>query len=426
MHESELIQLIQYSFLLILFLFLSAFFSGSETAFFSLNSLEREKLRSVSGKVKKRFIDLFFLSPDRVLITILTGNMIVNVFATDLFTSTISEILGTKISGIDPELVSILFMTPLVLLFGEMIPKNVVVRHPLYFSKLSLIPLYFFNLVFTPITGILNKLRHKLLKRITENNIKDESYNHSLISSAMKVGFKRGIINKYELDLLESYLEFRNKIAEDVMIPRTEILGVEVYKDIDEIFHMITENDRYLKSPYMYVYEKDFDHLLGYIDIKDFLPYKYGLKKKQPLKDHVKPFYSIPKSKKLKDLLVELRKENTEAALAIDEYGGTAGIVTFQIIIQDILDYFYSSEEDSIIKISDNRFSLPATVEIERLEDIFGVTFHTKSRTVSGLIIENLGEIPEKGRVVNISGLRFKVLKVDKTRILHVEVEREQ
>lgn len=418
--------LVIYSLFLVLFLLLSAFFSGSETAFFSLNSLEREKLKSVRGKWKEKIVLLFFQSPDRLLVTVLTGNMFVNVFATDYFTSTITEYVSSQIPFIDSELFSILIMIPLILLFGEMTPKNVAVRHPLAFSRFSIIPLYVFHLLFFPITALLNIIRYKILKRIPVKKKQDEYSKDTLISFAMKVGHKRGFINKYELDVLESYLEFRNKTAHDVMIPRTDISGVDVSTPIETLFNSISkEMENILSESFIYVYKHDYDHLIGYIDTRDLLPIKYGIKQKVPIKTLVKPFYSIPESKNLSDLTRELREQNNEVALVIDEYGGTAGIVTFQNIITDLLDYFFTSEKDVITEISPGHYSLPGTVQTGTLEDFFNVEFNSENRTVSGMIMAHLGEIPASGTKIEVSGILFTVCKAGKTKIIQLQATKE-
>jgi CBS domain containing-hemolysin-like protein len=240
------------------------------------------------------------------------------------------------------------------------------------------------------------------------------------------VGHERGFINKYELDVMESYLEFRNKTAYDVMIPRTEISGIEVSTTINALFDNISkENSHILSGSFIYVYKHDYDHLVGYIDVRDLLPIKYGIKKKVPLKSLVKPFYSIPDSKNLSDLTRELREQNSEVALVIDEYGGTAGIVTFQNIIADLLDYFYTTGKDVIEEISPGHFSLPGTVETGTLEDFLNVEFGTEKRTVSGMIMEHLGEIPAVGTTVNIAGILFTVCKAGKTRIIQLRATKE-
>jgi putative hemolysin len=413
--------LIIYSLFLVLFLFLSAFFSGSETAFFSLNSLEREKMKPVQGKCKGKIVRLFFTSPDTLLVTILTGNMIVNIFATDFFASTVTGYVVSQLPFIDPEVFSILVMIPLILLFGEMTPKNIAVRHPLAFARLSILPLYFFHLLFLPITGLLNIIRFKILKRIPVKKKQDDHPRDSLISFAMKVGHERGFISKYELDVLESYLEFRNKSACDVMIPRTEISGIEASTPLNVLFDIIAqENSKILSGSFIYVYKQDYDHLTGYIDIRDLLPIKYGIQKSVHVRKLIKPFYKIPDSKNLSDLTRELREKNHEVALVIDEYGGTAGIVTFQNIITDLLDYFYTSAKDMIEEISHGVYSLPGTVETGILEDLFHVHLPTEKRTVSGMIMEHLGEVPARGTQVTIEGILFTVCKPGKTKIIQL------
>jgi putative hemolysin len=429
MEEDSFLQLVVSGILLVLFLILSAFFSGTETAFFSLNSLEREKLKGTKGRWGKKIIELFFSSPDRILITILTGNMIVNIFATDVFALSLSQAIVRRFPCIESDLFSIVVMTLIILLFGEMTPKNIAVRHPLAFAHFSLVPLSLFYRFFIPLTVIFNLIRSKVLVCVPTKNLKDETKKKALIGFAMKVGFQGGLIKKYELDLLESYLDFIDKTAIDVMIPRTEIHGVDISTGIEGVLSLISYGAAKPAGSFLYVYSNDFDHPVGYIEIKDLLPYRYhvkNVKKSGLLKTLVRPFYTIPGSKNLGELTRELRHANSTVALVVDEFGGTAGIVTFQTIVQDILDYFYSSEKDSIVHIGDNRYSIPGSIEIETLEDFFGVSFPSESRTVSGMIINILGEIPEQGVSIQVSAIHFTVRKAGKNRIVRLEAWREK
>ncbi|MBN1698679.1 MAG: HlyC/CorC family transporter [Spirochaetales bacterium] len=424
MEEGNIIDFLVSLILLVLFMILSSFFSGTETAFFSLNSLEREKLRGIKGKWNKSVIELFFSSPDRILVTILTGNMIVNIFATDIFALSFSEMIVERIPFMDSELFSVVVMTLIILLFGEMTPKNLAIRHPLAFAQSSLIPLSFFTKLFLPLTCIFNFMRSKILMSLPAKNSQDDTKKKALIGFAMKVGFQGGLITKYELDILESYLDFIDKTAADVMIPRTEIRGIDISTEIGHIFSLISEGKAKLDGSFLYVYQNDFDHPVGYIEIKDLLPLKYNVYPDEGgavLKSIVRPYYSVPGSKNLGELTRELRHSNSAVALVIDEFGGTSGIVTFKTIVQDLLDYFYSSEKDSILRIGDDLFSIPGSIEIETLENFFGVSFPSESRTISGMIIEKLGEIPEQGVSLDVSGIRFTVRKAGKNRIVRLE-----
>jgi len=420
---------------LILFLLFSAFFSGTEAAFFSLNNLEREHLRIRSKTRWKHFVEWIFSNTDLLLVTLLTGNTLVNVFATDFFATTVIDKI-LEILKIPPdqlifsfltlsEFLSIIIMTMLILIFGEMLPKNIAVRHPLAFSWFSLLPLFLIEKILKPFTLVLNILQTKIVNKLSGRiHTKDNAeLNHELLSLTVQIGYKEKILDKFELDLFESYIEFRNKTASEVMIPRTELTGIDISTSIEELFQ-ITAKRKIDDSYYIYVYNKNFDHLLGYINIRDLLPYKYGLKTGNSITELIKPFYSIPESKKLTTLSKEMRETNQEIAHVIDEYGGTAGIVTFQHLIQDVFEYFYVPDLDEIVFVNDGWYQVPGSVDLYRVEELLHVTFPGEMRTLSGMLIDYLGEIPEAGRNITIGNVEFRINKVLKNKIVLLEMKK--
>jgi putative hemolysin len=400
-------------------LLLSAYFSGTEAAFFSLSSLEQDSLKRRSGTKLAAILSRIFASPDDILITILTGNMFVNVFA-----SSFGEAIGERIFPFETEVFSIISMTVLLLIFGEMTPKNLAVRKAQVFSRFSAVPLHYLYLLFTPLRWFFNLFNRLVNLLLPQRDFAEQGAKHSIIRSAVQIGFKEGILDRSELDLVESFCDFREKQAEEVMNPRTEITGVEVSRRISDL---ITDNalmDESSVTALLPAYEQDLDHLVGYITFRDLLPYKFKFKTDARLSDVLKPVISVPSTKNCAELLVEMRESNSEMAVVIDEYGGTAGIVTFQDLIERLLGYFYPSGENQILELPEGRFRIAGHLKIEELSALLDQDILSDSHTVAGLVTDTLEEIPAVGTKLVIGRIEFTVKRISKTRILELEVRR--
>ncbi len=408
-------QLIILAFLLII----SAYFSGTEAAFFSLSSLEQDSLKRRSKHFLNRIMVRILSSPDEILITILTGNMFVNVIA-----STLAEVVGRRLFPGDSELYSIIAMTILLLLIGEMAPKNLAVRNSLRFSRAAAVPLYYIHRVLKPLRWFLNLFNILINRFFPLENINEKAAKQRLILSAVQIGFKEGILDHSELNLFESFFHFRNKSAVDVMIPRTQIKGIEISTPISQLIHRAGSLKNLSRSSLIPLFRQDMDHLVGFMDLKDLLPFKYGLKRGERLHAVVKHYISVPASKNCAELMVEMREANTEMALVVDEYGGTAGIITYQSLLEVLFSYFYPEGIEKAVEVSPGVYSVPGHLEIEDLMSLLKQNLPTEKRTVAGLITHQLEEIPEVGTKFIINQIEFTVCEIARNKILRVQVRR--
>ena len=400
--------------LLVLLLGFSAFFSGSETAFFSLNHLEREKLLAGSRGGRRSFISGVLSSPADILITILTGNMVVNLF--------FASLMDVFIRGLITQntwLYSILIGTLLVLVFGEMAPKNIAIKRSLPFFAHSTPVLMVIHRGLTPIRFVLTKLEGAIISFVTSKMKTDADAGRDLISSTFRIGLKRGIIHKSELSILESFLDFREKTAAEVMVPRTEMKAIDIATGIDQLLGSLDPGPGGLLP----VYRDDIDHIVGYINIRDLLPFKFKLETRKTLISLIKPVHAVPESKNLMDLLKEIMESRIDMALVVDEFGGTAGVVTYQTLVEDFLYFFYHPRED-FKRIGENTYIFPGNYDLDRVAEVLGTTLDAESRTISGYIIEILEDIPQKGKELHVDGLLFIVRAVSGRKVLEVEVRK--
>ncbi len=400
---------------LALLLALSAFFSGSETAFFSLNHLEKEKLLSGARGARRKFIRRVLSSPGEMLITILTGNMVVNLFFASLMDVTIRRFVTQN-----TWLYSIAIGTLLVLIFGEMAPKNIAIKQSLHFFSYSSRPLMVIHKILTPVRFALTRIEHGIVSFVTSRLRTDSEDTRDLISSTFRIGLQKGIIQKSEVSILESFLDFREKMAVDVMVPRTEIEAIDASTSVSRLLETVGPGLDGLFP----VYKEDVDHIIGYLNIRDLLPYRFGLDTpRKSLTSLIKDVHAVPESKNLMDLLREIMENRIEMALVIDEYGGTAGIVTFQNLVEDFLYFFYHPQEE-FTRIGENTYIFPGNYDLDRAAEILDTSVDAESRTISGYIIEMLEDIPQKGRELRIDGLLFIVRAVSRRKILEVEVRK--
>jgi len=401
---------------------LSAFFSGSEAALFSLSKIEQDALRRRGGARPTWVLERMLASPDDVLITILTGNMLVNVFA-----SALGEAIGRMIFPVEAELLSILTMTGLLLLVGEMAPKNFGVRYGLAFARFSAGPLFYLYHGLRPLRwflGVFGRLAGRLAPGRSAAG--SPARRPGIIRSAVHIGFKEGILDTSELHLVESFCDFQETQVEEVMTPRTEIGGIDLSSPFDP--HDASRGPELLQksggSSIVPAYIQDLDHIVGYIPLRDVLPLRFGLGPGRRAADLVRRCPSVPASKNCADLLREMREAGTEMAVVIDEYGGTAGVITFKGLVEELLGFFYPADETTLQQTGPDTYRAAGNLEIEALEKLLGRELDCESRTVAGLMIERLGELPAPGAVLHLEGVEIVAAKIAKNRILEIELRR--
>ncbi|TFH06472.1 MAG: HlyC/CorC family transporter [Spirochaetales bacterium] len=405
--RSFLVQIIILSILLLL----SAFFSGSETAFFSLDSLEKDSLRRRTSGRTGRFVKILFSQPDEVLVTILTGNMFVNIFA-----SSISEAVGSEIFQQSAEVLSIVTMTMILLIIGEMTPKNLAVRHSLRFSYFSARILPYIHLVFWPIARPLGIIRHAVLPAKLFHRGKDESRGEAVLS-AIRMGYQSNTIDESELRLLERFFRFREKTAADVMIPRVDCRPVDSAATVDQLLAMIAAGEIDGGSSLLPLYKSDVDHIAGYIRRSDLIPYRLDGLTHQHLFELERPIHAVPEGKGLQELMDEMSEMHAEMAVVVDEYGGTEGLVSFPTVMDYLFGDFMAVHDQPIHLVEEGTHRIAGGTELGEVEAVLRAEFQSESRTIGGLVIDVLGDLPKVGSSVVVSGYRFTVESVSRRRI---------
>ncbi len=411
---------------LIISFFLSAFFSGSEVALFSL---DRRKLKSElkEHSLIERYLKYLLDYPRRLLVTVLIGNTIVNVAAS---IAAVSLALDFSVhSGISANVVlsvQIILLTVLIILFGELLPKVWASKNSASFARAVAIPLYWISVLFFPVAETLTELIKILVSKLKFDKSKSVILAEE-ISDLAELGHERGTIIGEEHGLINSIVGFKKVAVHEVMTPRVDMISVSLSTSFDELLKIITGTG-HSRIP---LYEDDLDKILGIIYAKDILPYiKHSDMKKQLSLQSIarKPMF-IPRTKMINDLMHEFQEKKMHIAIVVDEYGGTAGLITLEDILEEIIGEIrdeYDKEENPVTKIGENQYLVLGKLSVYELNEMLNMDMSFQSgeyETVGGLVFNYAGHIPKEGYSFKLENYKFTVKEVSNKRIKKVMVE---
>ena len=408
------------AFVVVLFLLISsALVSGSEVAYFSLSPAELNKLRRSKIKIDQSVIRLLGI-PDRLLATILVANNFINisiVIISAFITSKLFNFSGPPALGF---IIQVVIITSLLLFFGEILPKIYASRYAVKFSKLMAKPLDISEKIFRPVNSFLIYSTSIVNKKFTQ---KRKNISIAELSDALE-------LTQHDISedrrILKGIVKFGNIYVKEIMKSRVDVVSIDIITKFKDLMSIINDSG-YSRIP---VYENTFDNIKGILYIKDLLPYiqKSGFFKWQSL---IRPPYYIPESKKINDLLKEFQVNKIHMAIVIDEYGGSSGIVTLENILEAIIgpvEDEYDDEESIYTKISENQYIVEGKILLNDFYKILNVNENIfndikgDADTLAGLILELRGEIPEKDEKISYKKFIFKVISVDKRRIIKIHV----
>lgn len=403
-------------FIIVVLLLFSAIFSASETAY---NSVNKARLRSIADDGNKRAIMAIKISDnfDKALTTILIGNNIVNLTASSLTT-----VIITSRFGIEYVAAGTAIITVLVILIGEIIPKNLANEFPEKFALFIAFPLNALIVLFTPIVWLLLKLKNFVIFLCGGKNDQPTMTEEELKYIIDEIE-DEGVLNEEESDLVKSALEFHDISISEILIPRVNVAAVDIEDDIEEVKNVFLST-HFSRLP---VYEKTIDNIVGIIHQKTFFDMYF--EGKRDLADIMqKPLYIFGLTS-ISDIMKEMQKTKNHMAIVVDQYGGTQGIVTMEDIIEELVGEIYdeTDEEDTsfIALDEDKEFEVSADLSIrDFLEkaELDDEEIETDCTSIGGLVMENLDHIPESGEVVECGRFTFKVTSVDEQKIERVRI----
>ncbi|MGR3177352.1 MAG: hemolysin family protein [Candidatus Anammoxibacter sp.] len=399
-------------------LFLSGFFSSSETALFSITREARKEMRNQSSTLS-RIITSLLKRPKRLLITLLFGNMLVNVAFFCISYGVAKRILGSNTNNSTfwaGVIVASSLLT--IIIFGEVIPKNIAVRMPVSISKLFAFPILIFEKIFLPFCIPLDFISEKISWFFSKDSKDEKNITVDELKMIVDMGERHGLVDETEHSMINAVLDFQEKQVKEVMVPRVDMVVYNVTESVDGFLDLIRKS-KYTKIP---VYSVNPDTIIGMVHAKDVF-----LNPNMSLREFVRPIQFIPETKTIESLLRKFRSEHKQMAVVIDEYGGTAGLVSLEDILEEIvgsIDDEHDRREESIKKISDKKFSVPGNLGIREWCDYFEIELESPDfDTIGGLVISLLGNIPKKGDVVEYENMKFTVDKLKKRRIVKLIME---
>jgi len=396
---------------------LSAFFSSSEIAMFSLASHRVEQLvednRLGADAVKELKND-----PHRLLVTILVGNNIVNIAMSSIATG----LFAIYMSQGEAVIAATFGITALVLLFGESAPKSYAVENteswalriarPLQISEIVLFPLI---VVFDYLTRVINKVTGGRSAIETSYVTRDE------IQNMIQTGEREGVIEEEEREMLDRIFRFNQTIAKEVMTPRLDVNAVPKDASIDEAIETCVQAD-HERVP---VYEGNLDNIIGVVNIRDLVRARYYGEGENDLASVVQPTLHVPESKNADELLEEMQDTRMQMVVVIDEFGTTEGILTLEDMVEEIVgEILEGDEEEPFEFVEDNTVLVRGEVNIDEVNEVLDIELPEgqEFETLAGFVFNRAGRLVEEGEEIDYEGVKIRIEEVDNTRIMRARV----
>ena len=407
---------------------INAFFSSAEMAIVSLNK-NKLKILIEDGNKKAILLDNLLQEPSKFLSTIQVGITLAGFFASASAATGLSQYLSSALRPLNipySNQISMILITFLLsyitLVFGELIPKRIALRNSEKIALSSIGVVVFISKLFSPFVKFLTFSTNFVLTilKMKEDNI-EEKVSKEELRSLVEVGKEHGVINEAEQEMIENIIEFDEKIAREIMIPRTKVFLIDKNISIHELFEN-KEIGKYSRIP---VYENEADNIVGVLLTKDLMmeAYKKGFDNIK-VADLLQEAYFVPETKNVNELFNEMQLEKKHITILIDEYGGFSGIVTLEDLIEEVMGNIadeFDDEDLSIRQLSRNKYLISGEVSLNDLNDNFNFELESKYYdTLSGILIENLGYIPEDNEniePITINGVVFKPQRVRNKKI---------
>lgn len=389
---------------------------------FSLNPIRMhhlEKEGSHTAKIVRTLLD----HPSKLLVTILIGNQIVNIVASSTAASLCVRLLGEQIGAV----AATVGMTLLLLVFGEVTPKTFAVQNPQKFAFFACRPLLLLSKMVFPVRIVLTGIADTILRLIGGTRKSHERLlTGQEFRTLLDVSEREGVVEATERKMIDNLFDFSEMTVKEIMIPRTDMFCFSLDDTFDEIIEKC-RTELYARVP---AYQENIDNIVGIVYVKDFLPFIQGRHENFHLNSFLRDAYFIPETKRVQELLKDFQEKKIHIAIAVDEYGGTSGLVCLEDILEEIVgeitDEFDPDEIPLCFPLEDGkRYRIRAMMHIHDFNQQFGTDFSPESYgTAGGLLLDQLGKVPQKGDSVTIGDLTLTVSKLRNIRILEIIVER--
>ncbi len=404
---------------LVVLLIGSGFFSASETALMSLSKIKIRHMEE-DGVKGAKLVSSLLEDSNRLLTSILIGNNIVNIAATSITTSLFTTTLGLGAQGVA---MATALMTVLVLIFGEITPKTISSNTP---EKVSLVvskPIKFFMIILKPIVIVFNVITKVIFKLL---GVADHGVRPFITEEELKtmvnVSHEEGLLEIEEREIINNVFEFGDMQAKEAMVQRLDIIAIDIEDSYEEIIDLF-KTEKLSRMP---IYEETIDDIVGILNIKDIIFLTDEEISNFDIRKYIRePFFTY-EFKKITQLLEEMKKDKSQMAIVVDEYGGTAGLITIEdlveVIVGDIEDE-YDEEEEEIEVINSEEFLVDGSTKISDVNEVLNINLESEEfDSIGGYIIGYIKHIPDENELIEVDGVRFNIESVDKNRIKKIRI----
>lgn len=419
-------------FVLVILILINAYFAASEIAFISLNDAKIER-SAKEGNKKAKQIEKMLKSPSKFLATIQIGITLAGFLSSAFASDTFADILAPSLNNIFPAIsvetfrgISIIIITIILsfftLVFGELVPKRLAMKYYEKIAYASIGIIRFISIIASPFVKILTKSTNVISKIFGISENEEEIVTEEEIKMMIDEGEEKGTIEQEEKEMINNIFEFNDITVSEVMTHRTDIFAVDISSDIEEILKDL-DDYKYSRVP---VYSETIDNIEGILFVKDLLKY-FRTKKPLKIKNMIREAYFVSENKPINELFKDLQKNKMQMAIVIDEYGGTAGLVTMEDLLEEIVGNIfdeYDDVENEIEKIDDNTFLISGKISINELKKVLGIDVpEGEYETLSGYLLELLGRVPEddEAPIIETKDVTYKIEEYEDKRILWVK-----
>jgi putative hemolysin len=394
----------------------SAILTGAEAAYFSLGRARLQRMRGQDAGTPRTVID----RPHDLLLTLLVGITVVNIGAAALAASVARHLLGTRIGLLAEMLAMIVLLTT----FGGLLPMTLAVKHPERFLALARVPIGWLGrlLTVTGIRAVVSGLSELTVRLVRGTEAGAPELTEEELRTLVDVGAHEGVVERSEREMIHKVFELEDTLVRSIMVPRTDMFCLDVETPVDEILPALREN-LHSRVP---VYDGSIDVIVGVLYTKDLLKHMTGLPKEFDLRAHLHPPYFVPETKRADVLLQEFQAKRLHVAIVVDEYGGTAGLVSLEDLLEEVVGEIadeYDEPERLIQKVDATTYRVAGKLAIDELNAAVGISIpHASYDTVGGWVLDLFGRVPRKAERVETADLCVTVEKVERTRVIEVLV----
>src|SRR5262249_1063930 len=398
------------------FLGLSAFLAGAEAAYFSLSRLGTAQLEPEESP-GHALLERILRDPRDLLITLLVGITLVNIAASALAAQIATVVFGARGIGI-----AIPVMVFLIVVFGEVLPMTLAVGSPHRFGIFAVRPVLALQWLLTPVRLLLGAFTRMVSRAADGDGVAKAAITEAELRTLVEVGHQEGVVQRKEREMIHGVFELGETTGAEAMVPRTDVFGIDVRTPADRRLPGIPPNLHH-RVP---VYEGSLDHVVGILQTKDLLPHFAGLPPDFDLRRHLAAPYFVPQSKRADALLREFKAKKLRTAIVVDEYGGTAGLVTLEDILEEVVGEIrdeFEAEERLAQPVDERTWRVAAKMAIGDFNAVTGLRISDEHfDTVGGWVLDLFGRVPHRGERVQADRVRGTLETMHRNRILQVLV----